>query len=489
MFRSRLKRRGFLQRSSLIALAPTAPAFLARTARAAISDRDGRVLVVIELSGGNDGINTLVPYADDGYPRNRMKLRLRTDRRLIRLNDRVGFHPALRPAADLLEEGRLAVVQGVGYPNPSRSHAVSMAIWRTARLEPREHNTFGWIGRAMDRAPSPPGEAPRMLMFGDEDPPVALRGRKSTSVSLSYMEDLVLDPGVVRSPLLPNSGEKGDLAAFTRRAALDAYAAADQFGPVMQSATPQATGYPPTRLAGRLHVVAQLIKAGFGTPVYYAIQPGYDTHSAQPPMHTRLLGELAGALKAFSDDLKAAKLDERVCVVCFSEFGRRVKENASFGTDHGTAGPVFLVGVGSKGRTDRRAPQPYRSRQQRRPENGDRFSPSVRVTAGRLAWPAFERGFGGLVRRTQHYERLVATAPTILPISPVRGDRSQRSSKESGERLSSERFPRMALHSNIARGSWMRSIRVRGTAIGKRISAPFPGNLAESVHQGASRGG
>src|SRR5262249_8923592 len=129
-----LSRRDFLRSSSLVALAPTVPAFLAQTARAAAPKRDERVLVVIQLDGGTDGINTVVPFADPGYAKHRQTLRLPKER-LAKINDRVGLHPALRDAARLLETGRLAVVQGVGYPNPNRSHFESMAIWHSARRD------------------------------------------------------------------------------------------------------------------------------------------------------------------------------------------------------------------------------------------------------------------------------------------------------------------------------------------------------------------
>src|SRR5690349_5835568 len=142
-----LTRRAFLSRTSLITLAPTVPAFLANAARAATPDRDGRVLVVLQLDGGNDCLNTVVPFADEEYARHRKTLRLRTEE-LIKVNDAVGLHPSLREAGRLLESGRLTIVQGVGYPNPSRSHARSMAIWHTARFDPEEHTSHGWLGRA-----------------------------------------------------------------------------------------------------------------------------------------------------------------------------------------------------------------------------------------------------------------------------------------------------------------------------------------------------
>src|SRR3954467_11982359 len=144
-------RRDFLKRASLVALAPTVPAFLAPTARAAVPDRDGRVLVVLQLDGGNDGINTVVPHGDEGYGKYRPELRLPTEK-LHKFVEGIGLHPAMRPAADLLESGRLAIVQGVGYPNPNRSHFESMAVWQTACPGRPGRDVLGWLGRALDAA-------------------------------------------------------------------------------------------------------------------------------------------------------------------------------------------------------------------------------------------------------------------------------------------------------------------------------------------------
>ncbi|WP_422923039.1 DUF1501 domain-containing protein [Singulisphaera sp. PoT] len=160
-----LSRRSFLNAtlrgSSLIALAPTVPGFLARTARATTPERDGRVLVVIQLDGGNDGINTVVPFGDEGYAKHRKVLRLPTDQ-ILKINDQVGLHPSMRAASALLESGRLAIVPGVGYPNPNRSHFQSMAIWQSARLDPEEHDGPGWLGRGLDEMPRPAdGQPPR----------------------------------------------------------------------------------------------------------------------------------------------------------------------------------------------------------------------------------------------------------------------------------------------------------------------------------------
>src|SRR5262249_45090805 len=144
-------RRDFLKHPYRLALAPSVPGFLARTARAAVPQRDGRVVVVVELNGGNDGINTVVPYADEGYAKHRKTLRLAKDR-LVKVNDQVGLHPSLQGFGKLLEAGQLVIAQGVSYPNPNRSHFQSLATWHTARLGPEEHKGPGWLGPALDRA-------------------------------------------------------------------------------------------------------------------------------------------------------------------------------------------------------------------------------------------------------------------------------------------------------------------------------------------------
>jgi uncharacterized protein (DUF1501 family) len=339
-------RREFLKRSSLLALAPTVPAFLARAARAAVPDKDGRVLVVIQLDGGNDGLNTVVPFGDDSYARLRQALRVPANE-LIKVSDGIGLHPSLKPVARLLEDGQLAVVRGVGYPNPNRSHFRSMAIWHTARFDPEEHRGLGWLGRALDAGPALTGGAPGSVFVGLESPPAALQGRRVHSSALARLEDFSLTGVAETSRAVAEPGGGDDLSDFVRRVTLDAYAAAAKVEEAAR--TEDGAGYPGSDLAGRLRLIARLLKSGYGARVFYTLQAGYDTHAQQAVPHAGLLYELAAAVAAFCDDLRAAKLAERVTVLAFSEFGRTVKENASGGTDHGTAGPVFLLGPGVKG--------------------------------------------------------------------------------------------------------------------------------------------
>jgi uncharacterized protein (DUF1501 family) len=339
-----------LRDSSLLALAPSVPGFLAATARAVEPDHDGRALVVIQLDGGNDGINTVVPFRDEGYARFRKALRLPSEK-LLKLGngngdaDAVGLHPAMTEAAKLLERGELAIIQGVGYPNPSRSHFRSMAVWHSARTDPEEHPGPGWLGRVFDERLAR-GDRSGAYFVGEGAPPAALRGRRSAPAALERAEDFVLDGPADPRATLGGRGEDadaGDLAAFVRRSTLDAYAAADRMAELARA--DRSTGsYRGGALGTRLALVARLLKSGAGARVYYTQQAGYDTHAGQLNTHARLLSELSAALGSFCADLAESGLADRVAVLCFSEFGRRVAENGSAGTDHGTAGPVLLAG-------------------------------------------------------------------------------------------------------------------------------------------------
>jgi uncharacterized protein (DUF1501 family) len=340
-----LTRRDFLRTSSLLALAPALPLFVARTARAAPTERDRRVLVVVQLDGGNDALNTVVPYADPMYAKLRPRLKI-PKQDLVRLSHTLGLHPALRPLDKLLQGGQLAVVPGVGYPNPNRSHFESMAIWHTARFDPEERTGYGWLGRALD-----PVSATSYAL--GTSVPGALRGRRSAAVSLRRVEDVLLTDSVaMKQGVGPDSSD--DLLAFVRRQAVDAQVAAEQLARL--AVGKDESKYPATGLGERLKLAARLLKANLGARVFYTIQGGYDTHAAQVYTHAGLLAEFAGAVAAFFEDLKAAKLSERVALLAFSEFGRTIQENGSAGTDHGTAGAVFLAGPGVQGGVAGRMP-------------------------------------------------------------------------------------------------------------------------------------
>jgi len=333
-----LTRRRFLQASSLFALAPTVPLFVARTAQAAAADKDRRILVVVELNGGNDALNTVIPYTDPIYEKLRPKLKI-AKKELLSLSTSVGLHPSLKPLDKLWQAGHLVVLPGVGYPNPNRSHFESMAVWQTARMDPEEQNGYGWLGRALDP------QAGLAYLLGSAVP-TALRGRRSTTVALNRVDEVLLaDPASAKQAIGAESAD--DLLAFVRRQSVDANAASDKLAHL--AGGNDSSQYPATALAERLKLAARLIRSNLGARVFYTVQSGYDTHAVQAFAHGNLLEELAGAIAAFFNDLAQAKLADRVLLLTFSEFGRTIKENGSAGTDHGTAGAVFLAGPGVRG--------------------------------------------------------------------------------------------------------------------------------------------
>jgi uncharacterized protein (DUF1501 family) len=253
----------------------------------------------------------------------------------------------LRPASDMIQEGRLAIVQGVGYPNPDRSHFRSMAIWQTAHPESPGPEFHGWLGRALDGvaaakpASSPLG--PSAVFIGERDLPRALRGRRTVTASFADPTDLALAlPAAAAAS--PDRQAGDDLAAFVNRTVTNAYTTAEQLTNSAGRASGTTPRYPDCQLGRHLELVARSIKTGATARVYYTIQSGYDTHALQLPAQAQLLGDFARSIRAFLDDLAAAKLADGVLLMAFSEFGRRPTENGSLGTDHGTAGPVILAG-------------------------------------------------------------------------------------------------------------------------------------------------
>ena len=354
----RTHRRDFLKSSlaasTLVSMgAATVPTFLSRSARAAAgAGASDRVLVVIQLIGGNDGLNTVIPFGHDGYARARRALRLPAGS-IHKVTKEIGLHPGMGGMAKLIEDGRLAVVQGVGYPNPDRSHFRSMEIWETARTESGALET-GWLGRALDAHPAPPGADIPALHVGARTLPLAFRAKRAEVPSLESLDQYRLQLGgdaaggrAARAALddvaRVDRGADDPLLGFLRRSTLAAYDSSRRLE-ALTKPSDKDSKYPSFGLARRLALIAQIIKAGFGTRIYYTSLDGFDTHANQLGTHAALLTELSDSLAAFHADLAAAGHVDRVAVLGFSEFGRRVAENASSGTDHGAAAPVFLAG-------------------------------------------------------------------------------------------------------------------------------------------------
>jgi uncharacterized protein (DUF1501 family) len=352
-------RRQFLTRSlrtsSLVALGTVVPQFVARTARAAPPGKDN-ILVVVELTGGNDGINTVIPYADDLYHKARPTLR-QTKAQVIRLDDRVGLHAGLQGFSSLWDAGHLAVIQGVGYPNPGRSHFEAMDIWHSA--DPKRQTTTGWLGRTTVEMDNRSGGVP-ILHVGPGKSPLAAGGAPGGgAVSVGDSNSFRLDLGdtsesvSARRKLLgdlsaPSGGTSDDdLLSFVQRRQVQTLTAVETLRDLLDGPN-GARGFG-DGLSRKLQLVAGLIARGFGTRIFYVTLDGFDTHADQGPVHLRLLSDLAGSIGDFFRQLKETRDDTRVRLMTFSEFGRRVNENGSRGTDHGAASCMFVAGPSVRG--------------------------------------------------------------------------------------------------------------------------------------------
>ena len=347
-----MNRREFIRNTALFSAMGLAPGFLARTVYAAPDEaapafRDDRILVVVQLSGGNDGLNTVVPWGDDEYYRARPNLGLRKDR-VLRVSDEVALNDALAPMKALYDDGLLGIVQGVGYPNPDRSHFRSMEIWHTAS-DSNEYLGHGWIGRYFDNYCT--GCPPEVGMAIDAERPQAFAGPTGGGISTTDPARFGWQPGPgpateeLFHAMNPGGGSDSttlDFLRHTNAGAIGSTAAvrmAAEKGKVDRQLRPG-------RGADQLDVVAGLIRGGLDTRIYYVPAGGFDTHANQANQHERLLGEVAKALQQFQKTLEHDGTANRVVTMVFSEFGRRVKENGTGGTDHGTAAPLFVMGQG-----------------------------------------------------------------------------------------------------------------------------------------------
>lgn len=350
----RTSRREFFRAAAsapLLAAAGSLPGFLCRTARVAAGEgisvaADERILVVVQLTGGNDGLNTVVPYRDDRYHKARPTLRIAPERAL-RLDDDLGLNPEMTGFKQLFDDGLLAVINNVGYPNPDRSHFRSMDIWHSALLAP-EGAPDGWLGRVVDRTKLS-SDAPTALHVDDDTLPLAL---KTQRIAVPSVRDIAAFKLHGDSDALLNaiSAERSESAAaarddllFVQRTAIASCRNAQRLACVV-AGDENRTIYSNYRLASHLRQIAQLIGADFGPRIYYTSLTGFDTHARQVLAHGPLLRELSDSVASFYRDLKQRGLAERVLLLTFSEFGRRVAENGSQGTDHGAGAPLFLAG-------------------------------------------------------------------------------------------------------------------------------------------------
>ncbi|MER7455949.1 DUF1501 domain-containing protein [Micromonospora sp. NPDC126480] len=326
-------------------------------------DSDARTLVLVTLYGGNDGLNTVVPFADPAYHDARPELAYAAEE-VKRLDDEVGLNPALAGLHTLYGEGRLAVVRGVGYPKPDRSHFRSMDIWHTA--EPGRPVTTGWVGRWLDRS----GGDPRLAVSFEPALPPLLAGERAAGASVP-VSGRTVPRGLPESALTAlATAEPGESAARARAAACFAdLRAVDQMIRDVRDATAgeesdeeaetvpaTATGGARTSLDAQLDLVAQCIEAGVTTRVFSVSLGGFDTHADEKQLQEVLLGQLDRALTRFAARMARTDAGRRVVTAVYSEFGRRVRANGSDGTDHGTASNVLLLGAAVRGGLHGEAP-------------------------------------------------------------------------------------------------------------------------------------
>jgi uncharacterized protein (DUF1501 family) len=375
-------RREFLRTTVLgSAISWTVPAFLANTfttlhadaadsATQVATGKDSQILVVLQMAGGNDGLNTVVPFANDYYRNARSRIGY-NESNVLKINDEIGLNKSLTGFKELYDAGQLSIIQGVGYPNPNRSHFRSTEIWQTAS-DSETFESSGWLGRYFDNtcagcdptiavtvgrqmpqafaAKNPKGtcfDNPNNYKFqkGDKAGPGETDTTEETYRRLNDTDEAMMENAGGSIGALNGSATnlQGSPLDFIERTALDAQISSDKIRAVANRVENRAT-YPASQLANSLKMVAKLIGGGLPTRIYYVSQGGYDTHTNQTATHERLLKELGDSVRAFVDDMKAQGNMERVMVMTFSEFGRRVAENGSGGTDHGAAAPLFVIG-------------------------------------------------------------------------------------------------------------------------------------------------
>ncbi|HTQ10634.1 MAG TPA: DUF1501 domain-containing protein [Fimbriimonadaceae bacterium] len=352
-----ISRRDMMKRGGVIAIGLAAPRWLSTIAKADMlrvaqggKPSSDTVLVVCQFSGGNDGLNTFIPYANKTYYNLRPTLGIE-EGKVLHANDQMGFHPSMQPIADLYKAGKVAVINSVGYPNPNLSHFASMDIWQSASPEKTYHN--GWIGRHLDN----------LLTHGDLDPvlalglstekPLALSADHASVpcfASLSDVKNLIGDPAAeemlreIQGPDAP-AGSPTRVVQKASKAALDAM---DILSHQLGGYTPKQT-YANDPFGNGFKQIAQLIATSPKTRIVYFSAGGFDTHARQADTQAKLLGEFSAAVAAFQAEMEAIGRADKVLVMTFSEFGRRAAENGSAGTDHGTAAPMFLIGKPVKG--------------------------------------------------------------------------------------------------------------------------------------------
>ncbi len=342
-----MKRRDFIQRSTLAAAGTLfVPTFL-RASQTQLQQNspniDGKRLIIIQLTGGNDGLNTTIPFRNDIYYKNRPTIAIAAND-VLRLSDEMGWNPALEALHPLYDNGEISIINSVGYPNPDRSHFRSMDIWHTAS-DSDEYFSTGWLGRYLDKACDNCAQ-PHFALEVNEVLSLALKGNTRNGFAMSdaqQLQNLVQTPVIKTLVQHHHQHTHAENVAYLYRTLLDTNASADYLAQ-QSKATNSSTTYPNHNFGKDLQQVAKLIAGGSDTQIYYISLEGFDTHANQKSQQERLLRIYAEGVAALTKDLKNAGAWNDTLVLTFSEFGRRVAENGSNGTDHGTANQVFLAG-------------------------------------------------------------------------------------------------------------------------------------------------
>ncbi len=341
-------RRSFLKQSSLIAAGSVfAPCFVTDFTRQ-FEAYTGKRVVIVQLSGGNDGLNTVVPYRNDVYYQKRPQLAI-AKKDVLKLTDDLGFNPAMSGMRSLFDEGLLTVINNVGYPNPDRSHFRSMDIWHTASNTDEIWST-GWLGRYLD-ASCHNCESPHAILELDDKLSLAMKGEGLNGLAMSDVKSFLKRVGQAKVDKLVSFN--GELAhqdtnlGYLYKTLVETNQSAEHIRQKIKRYKTSTT-YPKNRFAKDLKTIAELIGSGMETSVYYASMAGFDTHVAQKGKQERLLRVYSDAMKTFVDDLRQNNLLKDTLILTFSEFGRRVGQNGSGGTDHGTANNLFVIGESVK---------------------------------------------------------------------------------------------------------------------------------------------
>jgi uncharacterized protein (DUF1501 family) len=341
-----MNRRNFLQKTAF-ATAGTMliPAFLKEFETVLPTQQAGeKILVVIQLSGGNDGLNTVVPFRNDIYYQKRPALAVpKTE--VLKLNDDLGLNPMLKGVRNLYEKGFLSIINQVGYPNPDRSHFRSMDIWQTASSS-SEYISSGWLGRYLDATCEGDCKIAHRVIEIDDTLSLALKGKKIKGLATTdtkKMYEATQNAHIQRLAQLASTHQDHEDVDYLYKTLAETVSSAEYLHSKTKTYNSSQT-YPAHEFGQQLKVIAQLINAGAETSVYYTSLTGFDTHVNQQNQHERLLKLYSEAVEAFVKDLQSGGRWNDTVVMTFSEFGRRVAQNASRGTDHGTANNLFLMG-------------------------------------------------------------------------------------------------------------------------------------------------